>query len=150
MDNDNTLAAKPGVPAWRDKTNARRQAARRSKLEEAARRLGYDTIDQLAAAILEGVLIVEPAKPRHLCLELPTRENEMEVRMFNRHPVAPDGELIDAVAACDACTKEGQVLPGHLRCVLPSRQNAEAERRGRIGRRFEGERWRYYLRWADQ
>ena len=56
MDNDNTLAAAPPA-ARRDKTSARRQAARRSRLKEAARRLGYHTIDQLAAAILGGDVV---------------------------------------------------------------------------------------------
>ena len=65
--------------------------------------------------------------------------------IFKGYLVAPDGELLGAYAACDACTEEGQVLPGHYRCLLPAPELDRAENDGRIVRRHSDNVWRYYL-----
>lgn len=44
-------------PVWKDGTIATRQADRRGRLKQAALACGYDTIDKLAKAILDGDII---------------------------------------------------------------------------------------------
>ena len=45
-------------PAWKDGTNAKRQAARREKLDAAAQVAGYATWAKLETAVLRGAVIV--------------------------------------------------------------------------------------------
>lgn len=43
-------------PAWKDSTRTQRQRDRRDRLKRAAQMCGYETIDQLAAAIIDGTV----------------------------------------------------------------------------------------------
>lgn len=62
MGEDGSMTAKPPRrrhnPAWKDVTNAKRQAARREKLDAAAQVAGYATWAKLETAVLRGAVIV--------------------------------------------------------------------------------------------
>lgn len=49
-------------PAWKDSTNAQRQAARQAALNEAAQLAGFDTWRKLETAVVNGATVVVKEK----------------------------------------------------------------------------------------